>query len=142
MLGVSVYYALERRNNAAKWVVFVSLSMSVGHFLDYSAKSETAFLFWPLCLLVFLIAMLAGLSRCAATGNWIRIDQAMGDLSYPLYLNHYAASILILSLAPTRDSATFMLSVVFCVAVSWSVSLMTEPFSKKLRDQIRGRSLR
>lgn len=142
MLGVSMYYALQRRNNAAKWVALVSLSMSVGHFLVYSAKSDTALLFWPACLMVTLIAVIAVLSRFAATSSLIRIDQAMGDLSYPLYLNHYAASVIMLSLMPIRSPGVFLLCAIFCVAVSWGVSQTTEPFTRKLRDAIRGRVLR
>jgi peptidoglycan/LPS O-acetylase OafA/YrhL len=72
-----------------------------------------------------------------------RIDSALGDLTYPLYLNHYAVSVAALTLfASAKPSFTlFALTLVASVAFSYGAMLLTEPLTKGIRDRIRGRRL-
>jgi peptidoglycan/LPS O-acetylase OafA/YrhL len=68
-----------------------------------------------------------------------RLDTALGDLTYPLYLNHYAVSIAMLTLfAHLRPSiGLFVATFVVSVAFSYGAMLLTEPMTKGIRDRIR-----
>lgn len=143
MFGVSLYFVVEKRAMMARPAVLVSLALSLMHFVLYIGKGGAHVLVVgpTLTLLVLCLAIML-LARMRVSERIRQIDRWLGDLSYPLYLNHYAVSILALTLAPTRSAWVFLVAVVLCIGVSWAVAQFTEPFSARLRDQIRGVALR
>jgi peptidoglycan/LPS O-acetylase OafA/YrhL len=58
-------------------------------------------------LLFAIFALLAG----QPAGRWQRLDRRLGDLSYPLYLNHYVVGIAVTDLCPVRNVAVYLASI-------------------------------
>jgi peptidoglycan/LPS O-acetylase OafA/YrhL len=142
MLGVSMYMALERSSARARYAVAGSLALSIFHFTGYIGKGEGSFVAGPTVVLVMLCAAVLPLVRMTASWRVRLIDRWLGDLSYPIYLNHYVVTIAALSLAPLRNPAIYLACIVMCVALSWAIAQLTEPFSMHLRNRIRGVTLR
>lgn len=142
MLGVSVYLAIERDNKAAGLATILSLVMSVSHFVIYVGKGAQSFVLGPAILLLILIAAVAILAYTRKGRALKQLDQWLGDLSYPIYLNHYVVTIVMLSLFPVGSPRIFLFCIALSVAVSWAVALLTEPLTKGLRNRVRGVALR
>lgn len=142
MFGVSLYFVVEKRSVKARSAVLVSLALSLMHFVLYIGKGPQNLVAGPTLALATLCLVIMPLARMRVSAKIRQIDRWLGDLSYPIYLNHYAVSILALSLAPTRNVWVFLMSVVLCVGASWAVAQLTEPFSARLRNRIRGVALR
>ena len=94
-------------------------------------------------ILNVLIVILWILSQQEIYGKLRKFDKWFGDITYPLYLNHYAISIAILSLvgevhkSPALFVATYFLSVV----VSYGLTFVSEPLTLGIRNKIRGATL-
>lgn len=91
------------------------------------------------------VCILAGRSLGFAKipSSWIARDRFLGDLTYPLYLNHYVVSIVVLNLAPPRAYGiglyvgNYLLSVLF----AYLAMQLSEPLTRRLRERIRGHKL-
>lgn len=142
MLGVSLYFAIEKGAKGARLATILSLAMAVSHFVIYVGKGVHSLVWGPVFLLLALFVVVVLLARSQKGESLKQIDQWLGDLSYPVYLNHYAVTIVMLSLFPQGTPSVFLLCIVLSVVVSWAISLVTEPLTKGLRNKIRGTALR
>jgi peptidoglycan/LPS O-acetylase OafA/YrhL len=68
-------------------------------------------------------------------------DRRIGDLSYPVYLNHYTVLILIASFGVSRSWASLWLALAGSIVVSWIAAIIIETPIRPLRNRIRGESL-
>ena len=121
---------------------FLSLAMCISHFVLYVGRGSNSFVWGPVALLVVLFAVVAILARTRKGISVKRLDQLLGDLSYPVYLNHYAVTVVMLSLFPVGSENLFLLCIFLCLVASWAVAQLTEPFTKGLRNRVRGVVLR
>lgn len=71
-------------------------------------------------------------------------DNAIGDLSYPIYLNHYAAASLVLAFSPYHfDKPTLFIPVVILsVIMSYLTNIVMDRNINKIRDAVRLREHR
>lgn len=142
MLGVSLYLAIEKSNPSARLASLLSLAMCISHFVLYVGRGSNSFVWGPVALLVVLFAVVGILARTRKGISVKRLDQWLGDLSYPVYLNHYAVTVVMLSLFPVGSVNLFFLCIFLYLVASWAVALLTEPFTKGLRNRVRGVALR
>jgi len=93
-------------------------------------------------LLLMALACLAiyWLSDTATTGAARRVDRWFGDLSYPIYLNHYTVLTLVFSLA-LAPWPSFALIAAGSVLVAWLAVAAIEHPLRRLRDAVRGQAL-
>jgi len=140
--GVSAYLAIER---ASPWAAFLGLAGAAGSVASLFrlrvpgrawVASEQSVLLIGLGI-AFLA--LARVGRLGAT--WRRLDRAAGDLSYPLYLNHYVVGILFYDVTPARSLGIFTLAAVASVAFAWTMMHIVETPLKRMRNRVRGTSL-
>ena len=139
MLGVAIYRCPK---NSARVLGAVSLVFVNWHAYVYISRNSDANVIACLVILDALIVMLWKLSNSEIPKSLEQLDKLLGDLTYPLYLNHYVVSIVMLTLFYNEISvvafvATYVLSVVF----SYMAMLCTEPLTKAFRDRIRGQKL-
>lgn len=93
--------------------------------------------------LSLLFAAYAMVALIAATPQvpkrWRRFDRILGDLSYPIFLSHINAAILVaaMSSAQTHTWEFFFLSLPAIYLLSISLSLTVEQFVKPLRNRVR-----
>jgi peptidoglycan/LPS O-acetylase OafA/YrhL len=88
-------------------------------------------------VLACLLALFAWLLPRRAAGRSKRVDRRLGDLSYPLYLNHYAVGIAAASLAPRLGWPPFAVAVVASVLLAAAAERLVDRPIRALRDRIR-----
>jgi peptidoglycan/LPS O-acetylase OafA/YrhL len=86
------------------------------------------------CVAIFL------LSNTKATGRLRAIDRWFGDLSYPIYLNHYIVLTTLFSLGVTSWTA-LLIFIAGSLALAWIAAVAVEIPLRHVRDAIRGHSL-
>ncbi len=94
-----------------------------------------------LALTLGLATLAAGLSRHAMPPAWRAWDRRLGDLSYPLYLNHYALGILLSSLTSARGWPIYAAGMVASVGLAWVMGQGVDRRLQAWRTRIRGASV-
>jgi len=139
MCGVALFH-LQRK--AGTLLAAVSIVLLNWHAYVYIARNPDANVIGCLVILDALILMLWILSVSEIPKSLKRLDKFLGDITYPLYLNHYAISIVMLTLFwNERNMVLFLVTYVLSVAFSYLAMLCTEPLTRTLRDRIRGQRL-
>jgi peptidoglycan/LPS O-acetylase OafA/YrhL len=91
---------------------------------------------------VLLAALGVGLSallRAEGLGSRLRgLDRAAGDLSYPLYLNHYAVGIAWYDRCAARGWGVFIAAMACSLVTAWVMMLLVESPMRSLRNRVRG----
>jgi peptidoglycan/LPS O-acetylase OafA/YrhL len=95
--------------------------------------------FVPTAILAGCIGIIA-VTSSVRMGRFRPIDRALGNLTYPLYLNHVTAGVLVLSLC---NPGLFAMLVASALAVVMSLIMdrAIEPISAKWRTRLRGAAL-
>jgi peptidoglycan/LPS O-acetylase OafA/YrhL len=120
----------------------ISLVFMIHHFIGYVSIDKYTPVMTTTLMMVFLSILVFPLYSFRGSKTYILLDKFFGDLSYPIYLNHYVISILFLVLFyQSHNMLIFVLCLLSCILFSFFVSLLTEPLTKKLRDRIRGERL-
>jgi len=70
-----------------------------------------------------------------------RLDRRLGELTYPLYINHMLVVTLLLAFVPLPNLAGFAAAMVGGIAVPAAIAALSEPAIGRLRDMVRGRRL-
>lgn len=156
-LGVAIFHLVaddeEAKTDALntgflvrhRWRIWGALAV-IGvnwHAYAYMSKNPANWAGVGLAILNLLAAALFFLGRSTASGRKKAIDRWFGDITYPLYLNHYAVSIATLSLVPQelRGIALFLANLAACIVLSLVLSSLSEPFTRSIRNRIRGASV-
>lgn len=142
MLGVFLRQWAARRGRWAAGGGMLCIVMMVTHYVGYVNISTGKLIIGPLLVLFGLITGALMLAKVELPHRWGRIDRWLGDLSYPIYLNHYAVTIAFLTLCSEPSDMLFWSCVAASVAFAWFIALLTEPFTNRVREKIRGFSLR
>ena len=90
-----------------------------------------------LMLLLGLIGTIAVLAR-AVMPALRTADRFLGELSYPLYLNHPLGGVLVASFIPDWGDRRMVLAFVVALGVSYGLYAAVEPLLKKARNAVRG----
>ncbi|HRK25395.1 MAG TPA: acyltransferase [Beijerinckiaceae bacterium] len=141
--GVALYFVVAGARFARPVVLIALTGCAVQALLDTGLNGAAAgignagvdiarVLILAACLLLLPILAREQAGRFRAT------DQALGDLSYPLYLNHCVLLPVVRSLAPDASVAGLLGATVAAVALSYLMLLAVEPVLTGLRDRIRG----
>jgi len=140
LLGMSLRY-VTNGYVIARFAAVISLILAVTHYSGYVGKNTQALVVAPTVIYAILALSVLGLARLRVGTRFRRIDRWLGDLSYPLYLNHYAITIAVVTLMPRRNVWTFLVCLPLSIAASWMISHLTEPVTRNMRNQIRGVAL-
>ncbi len=144
-LGMSVYYWRRPGGNKMLCAIAIVVGWAFAnlHFFSYQIRNPAS----PVlpCVIIFNVLLVAFflLSGMTASGKWRIFDRKAGDLSYPVYLNHYAVSIVFLSLfGQHRDPVlVFAGGIVASLAISRLANAITDPLTRSLRNRLRGTAL-
>ena len=89
-----------------------------------------------------LVALIAAMTWLAfGTGNRRGVDQACGELSYPLYIHHQNILVLMISLTTGYSYPVFATGIVLSLLASYGLMRLVDPAVNRLRDGIRGARL-
>ncbi len=151
VLGTSVYFAITpasaRRRVLAGALVIVSSAMIAQHISGQpNSHEQAAFirdlngqsaLFFAGCALWFFLIALPRIAPRLATSARI-VDQKLGELTYPLYLSHMAALLVVLYLVPAGSLRAWPFALGACLGVAWLMHQIVETPLMVLRRRIRG----
>ncbi|MGL4395583.1 MAG: acyltransferase family protein [Hyphomicrobium sp.] len=148
--GGAVYYALVAQSGRwfAVGIALVALVLSGMHVLDQQVTSVVPIegydhglkpfvVFTALMLAwIFLLALPYVLGRLPPA--LARIDQVLGDLTYPLYIWHTGTTMLVSAVLPERGWDAFLGGVIVSLAVAALVAQTIERRIGGLRAKVRG----
>lgn len=137
--GVFLYWlALERSAMAIAGLVG-SAALSAAHFFGFTGRNIYSVGSW--LMLAAIAATMIPLRSTRLTAGWKAIDQKLGDLSYPIYLNHFVIVTAFYTHWPWRNASAILICAATAVIVSWIAAEIVEPLTKSARDRLRGTKL-
>jgi peptidoglycan/LPS O-acetylase OafA/YrhL len=150
ILGGAIYYAGFGSKRATALAIlmfpFVAhqfLTYSLPSLGEYQVDMTTGPAITPiyqasdLILLLGLICAVAVLARVVIPALRTT-DRFLGELSYPLYLNHPLGGVLAASFIPDWGDRRMMLAFVSALGVSYALYVAVEPMLKRVRNTVRG----
>ncbi len=116
LTGVAICLAL-RRGGMLRWgFVAAALPVAALGFTSWGQHGHPV-LARQGVLLALLLGLFAVLAERRA-GQWQKLDKRLGDLSYPLYLNHYVVGLVLIDVSAARGRAIYALAVVLSVGLA------------------------
>jgi len=145
-LGMGLFYLWEKGNKWAIAGIAASVAMAIPHYLHYAQKGADQIKhdvndYGSLAILIVCCIAVAILARTPAPPRFKNIDRVLGDLTYSLYLNHFVVLIVMLTYFGRGSYGLFLGGLCLAVAFSHAMNYLTEPFTKGLRDKVRGARL-
>lgn len=140
-------YGMMRGSRMAIGGAALSFAEMVLHYLRYAqgkiglaeALSGASLpVMVSLCVMALMPALIIILNRTAVSREARTVDRRLGDLSYPMYVNHYTVLVLMASLTAAQGWAAFIATLLVSAALSWLVALAVETPLRSIRNRIRG----
>lgn len=144
-LGVSLYYAIAGRRLA--WFLSgLFFGAMLYDFSIYAVPPGTSRFSLPkvavqYALLIACTGAIAVLPHLRAPMVVRKLDSALGDLSYPLYLNQITVILMANSLIEARSVGVMVAASVIVLLVSIVAEWAVEPVFAPLRNRLRGLTL-
>lgn len=149
-LGVSLFYA-RQGHRAAIAVGVLFAAASSWQFVAVQVAGRAAYQFNPLLrgqpvhpavpLVILGACILVLVAVPALQATWFRsLDRMLGNITYPLYLNHVTAGVVVLSFM-RPGLAAMLVATVAAFALSCAMDRLIEPISTEWRARLRGASL-
>ena len=144
VFGVAVFYALS----GSRIAIGVSLAAMFFAMLAFAGNDQilsaeliaqfgapnTPARYAILIAALISIPLLAG----HRISGFTRIDRFLGDMSYPLYLNHCIVLLAVRAFWPKVSMGGVALATLAAVALSWGMYRLSEPGPVSLRNRVRG----
>ncbi|MCA0423488.1 MAG: acyltransferase [Proteobacteria bacterium] len=143
VFGVAVYYALRGSLfgfgvSVLSWAFSLIAFADIGDQLNDVARAAFGPFNMParVAILAVLLIMIPALAHIRLTRARPQ-DQALGDLSYPLYLNHFGIMFVVGAFWPQLGWTGFALTLAAALALSVVMFRLVEPGLDSLRKQVR-----
>jgi len=136
LVGVAFYLRDVRRETMHTVLLAVAIVTAAAGFASWR-QHGAPLLAIQFPVLAVLLGLFAWLLPRGAHGARKRLDHRLGDLSYPLYLNHYAVGIAAASLAPRPGWKLFALTFLAAMLLAAAAEHLVERPIRALRDRIR-----
>jgi peptidoglycan/LPS O-acetylase OafA/YrhL len=150
LLGACLYDATLGAWPAGLEAIPCFIAMAL-HFIKYTQGRMpldaaldnlwVATVWFPTAMVALLPGVIIVLSRVHPGQRFHSVDKWLGDLSYPIYLNHYAVLIVIASSQPSPSWAVMGFAIVGTALLSWLASQLVETPLQPVRDRIRREKL-
>lgn len=144
LLGVLSYLTVSKRAVGAPWLLptvfaiclWTCITHSMPDFIPtYRVTSQEGAL--GIVLYCFLNGAFLLLINCKISLRWRKIDSAIGELSFPLYLQQYAALVFVAAVLPRSYVAVIAAGILACVFATLAALAVERPI-RSLRDRVRG----
>lgn len=144
LLGIGLYLT-RRGHEAGRLTLAFGAALSFIHAAWFTGPSLEEFTLKScaaMLLLGLFVLCIPALARVRLSLAQARIDRRLGDLSYALYLNHYAVLVAFSALTPEASLvAAWPVLLAAAVAVSAVMQWLVERPLARLRDRLRGRAI-
>lgn len=152
-LGLSMYFWQVRKEGVALAAALLSYGLIFLHFVRYTQGNISPWADWtgalarpsvmiPVILMMLVPPLIFLLARLSGSARARELDSILGDLSYPLYLNHYPVLIVFYSLATVPGLGLQLSAVLLSVLLCWAMKEAVETPLTPLRNRLRGQALR
>jgi peptidoglycan/LPS O-acetylase OafA/YrhL len=141
LFGTSLFLLEAKPSGLRVLLWVVSACVAAAGFASWRQHGAPV-LAWQYGVLAILLAAFSGLATRPFAGSLKCLDQRLGDLSYPLYLNHYVVGIVAMSCAGPPDWRLFGAAMVCAVTLSAVAEAGVDRPLRALRARIRARPLR
>ena len=138
------FYLLWRQRTVKNWL---HLGLGLGCLLtafslwkQSHCASLDAVLAYQIPLLLVLLGVFAGLVFVSHVGTrWRKYDKFLGNLSYPLYLNHYVVLLLLGNLFPENAGfELYVTMIVISLLLAAGMHYLIETRLNGIRNKVRG----
>lgn len=139
--GILAYFAIRDKELYVVLLAVVAAGIGVagyGYMVPNATPTRVALQLGTLFVLLSTAYTLANVTSF----SFVRLDQILGDLSYSLYLTHMIVLLAALKLEVSIGMGTAIIATLVSVAVSVLFNYAVEPTVSKIRNTIRGRTLR
>jgi peptidoglycan/LPS O-acetylase OafA/YrhL len=140
LLGVAVCLVGRRFGWKARGFFLAVLPVAAWGFASWGQHGHPVLVwqFEALTALLLAFAMLAA----ARSPAWLHgIDRFLGDLSYPLYLNHYAVGLVLTCCTGVRSGALYGAGLLLSVLLSAAMAALVDGRLAGLRNRVRRAAL-
>ncbi len=135
--GVTFYLLLSNQGYRPALVVLLGVSL-IAAFRQLVQDAEPGFELTSALILAALLGLIALLSAVTRLSSPLRrLDQAIGGLSYPLYLNHYVVGTLAASLWPVPGIPRLLVATGAALLLAVGMDWCVEPLLTRVRARIR-----
>lgn len=128
--GAKIGYAVLAAVSAA--LSFAAFPLLIGDRFPWIKHEQMIILFVIGLVLVWLI------NFKPADKGFRNIDRSLGDLSYPLYLNHYVVGIVLFDVFQYRGIPLYLLGIVLSLVAAKLMDRVVEAPLRHIRNRIRG----
>jgi peptidoglycan/LPS O-acetylase OafA/YrhL len=135
--GVAVLLALSRGGAAAAAGVALAVCAAGMGFVA-PAHDAAALPYVQLAILAALFATFTLLAVWRGPLPWRSMDRRLGDLSYPLYLNHYIVVVALNDLTAARGLWIFAAGMAMSVALAALMGQLVDAPLRVARNRVRG----
>lgn len=144
LLGVVSYLTVSERAVGAPWLLasvfatclWTCITHSMPDFIpEYRVTSHESVL--GIVLYCILNCALLLLANCKTSFRWKKIDSAIGELSFPIYLQQYATLIFVAATIPRSYIAVIAAGILTCVFAGLAALGVERPV-RSFRDRVRG----
>ena len=132
-------FALERHRAALDWAVLLAIGVAVPLAFTYWGQRGHPAIAYQIPWLCTLLAGFLALSRVRTVPAKLRrLDRHLGDLSYPLYIGHGIALVLLASLVAARGWLPYAACVACSIGLAICLRAVAEKPFEHLRNRLRG----
>lgn len=143
IFGSALYFLLRSRSRESILMAFLAFAGCTAQFMVYSVHGRepgTESGAWAeFALLVGLVGTIIWLAESRLT-RLRSMDEALGRITYPLYVFHPVVEVFILALVPGYSYWVFVIGIALSVAVSCLLQALIDPSVDRIRDAVRGRN--
>jgi peptidoglycan/LPS O-acetylase OafA/YrhL len=136
LTGLAIW-RLGAARGPARWILLTAVLpafwlgfLSLGQYPHPARVAQFA-------VLAGLIGLFAALSATKAPATWKSLDRRLGDLSYPLYLNHYVVGVVLTDLCTYRGVPLYVLAAALSVALASGMASAVDRPLMSLRNRLR-----
>jgi peptidoglycan/LPS O-acetylase OafA/YrhL len=142
LFGVCIF-RLWRKSTAFNMVHALLAGIEMAVAFPFWQQRDAPILSWQYPILTVLIVMFVLLAFAPGLSmRWKSFDRRLGDLSYPLYLNHFVIQLLIANLfSQNLGWKSYAVGVVLSIFLSAFMFWIVETPLKSVRDRVRGTAL-
>lgn len=142
IFGSALYFLLRSRSRESILMSFLAFAACAAQFVVYSVHARSpgteSGAWLDVTLLVGLVAMIIWLAE-SRVSRLRSADEALGRITYPLYVFHPVVEVFILALVPGFSYWAFVIGIGVSVAISCWLQALIDPAVDRIRDQVRGR---
>jgi len=139
LLGISLYWFVTKRSREAAASILLCSAATLWHVFDWYGRTHYGVGAGLVVLALGILVAVA--SQINLTGAARKVDNFLGDLSYPLYLNHFAVQMVFMNFHPSQGWGSWLLFGVAACFLATVANYLVEPRMRALRNRLRGSAL-